>query len=211
MATELRKRVVVLHSGGLDSTVCLLIAIERGHDVLSLGISYNQRHHVELDYAASQCAKFGVDRKVISVSWEKPQRVLPVDRTIAEIRSGVSSAFLPGRNGVFLMLASAEAAGIGAGEVWTGINSVDFSGYPDCRPEFVKSFQKMLSFAIPKGPRLVAPLQNKTKPQIARLAKRHGLAKSDTWSCYRPKITEVGLSPCLACDACKLHEFAWNG
>lgn len=210
MPTKPQKKVVVLHSGGLDSTVCMLLAISRGYKVLSLGVNYNQHHVIELDYAAKQCERFGIDRKVISVTWDKPARVIPTNRSIEKIRSGVSVAFLPGRNGIFLMLAAAEAAGIGANEVWTGINSVDFSGYPDCRAEFLGSFQKMLSFAIPKGSRLVAPLQNKSKPQIARMAKKLGIGVADTWSCYRPTITANGLSPCGACDACKLHEFAWQ-
>jgi 7-cyano-7-deazaguanine synthase len=182
-----KKKIVVLHSGGLDSTVCLHMAVSRGHEAVSLGVNYNQHHHVELD------------------------RVIPMNRSVEEIKAGVSVAFLPGRNGIFLMLASAEAAGIGAQEVWTGINSVDFSGYPDCRAEFVDSFQKMLNFAIPKGPRLVAPLQNKSKRQIAKMAERLGINETDTWSCYRPAITATGLSPCGSCDACKLHEFAWRG
>lgn len=211
LSVNREKKVVVLHSGGLDSTVCLLLAQSRGHEVLSLGVSYNQHHHVELDYAAAQCARFGVERRIVSVSWSKPPREIPRNRSVAEIKKGVSSAFLPGRNGLFLMLASAEAAGVGADEVWTGINSVDFSGYPDCRPEFIASFRSMLAYAIPKGPKLLAPLQTKSKPQIAKLAKRLGLQPYDTWSCYRPKIAAAGFVPCEVCDACKLHEFAWRG
>lgn len=206
----MKKRVVVLHSGGLDSTVCLLMAVAQRHEVISLGIDYNQTHHVELDYAATQCVEFGVERHVIRVTWDKPIRVIPKNRSLSEIRRGVSSAFLPGRNGVFLMLASAEAAGLGANEVWTGINSVDFSGYPDCRPEFVKGFNQMLTLAIPHGPKLKAPLQTKTKPQIGRMAKRLGLKWESTWSCYRPRITKTGVSPCGECDACKLHDYAWG-
>jgi 7-cyano-7-deazaguanine synthase len=204
-------KVVVLHSGGLDSTVCLLLARANGHEVVSLGVSYNQRHQVELDYAAAQCARLGIERKVVSVSWSKPLRELPTNRSISDIKTGVSPAFLPGRNGIFLMLACAEAAGIGAHEVWTGINSVDFSGYPDCRPEFVASFERMLAFAIPAGPKVIAPLQEKSKPEIAILAKELGLQQHDTWSCYRPTIAEAGFVPCRACDACKLHEYAWQG
>jgi len=211
MAVKEKMKIVVLHSGGLDSTVCLLLAQSRGHEVVSLGVSYNQHHHVELDYAVAQCSRFGIERKTVSVAWSKPAREIPRNRTVAEIKKGVSSAFLPGRNGIFLMLASAEAAGIGADQVWTGINSVDFSGYPDCRPEFVASFQNMLAFAIPKGPKILAPLQKKSKPQIAKLAKQYGLKRHDTWSCYRPRVAEAGFVPCGACDACKLHDFAWQG
>lgn len=209
-ADRRRKQIVVLHSGGLDSTVCVLLAKSRGHSVISLGIDYNQRHHIELDYAASQCARFGIERRVIRVTWDKPKRVIPLNRSASQIRRGISSAFLPGRNGVFLMLAMAEAAGIQANEVWTGVNSIDFSGYPDCTPEFIESFRKMLRFAIPRGPKLVAPIQTKSKPEIGRLAKRLGLKNEDTWSCYRPQITNAGLSPCGECDACVLHQLAWN-
>jgi 7-cyano-7-deazaguanine synthase len=211
MAAQQKRRVVVLHSGGLDSTVCLRLAVQRGHEVLSLGVNYNQTHLVELHYAAKECAALGVPRKVVNVVWEKPDRHVPTNRSLKEIKTGVSTAFLPGRNGVFLMLAAAEAAGQGAHEVWTGLNSVDFSGYPDARAEFVESFQRMLAFAIPKGPRIVAPLQQKSKPQIARMAKKLGLSQFDTWSCYRPVIASAGLVPCEACDACKLHQYAWSG
>ncbi len=108
------------------------------------------------------------------------------------------------------MLAMAEAAGMQADEMWTGINSVDFSGYPDCTPKFITSFRKMLNFAIPNGAKLVAPLQKKSKPQIGRMAKKLGLKNEDTWSCYRPRITVTGLSPCGECDACRLHAYAWQ-
>lgn len=204
------KNIVVLHSGGLDSTVCLLLAQSKGHKVFSLGIDYDQTHRIELEYASNQCKKFGIDRRVIRVSWDKPQRNVPLNRKLNEIRKGISPAFLPGRNGIFLMLAAAEAAGVGADEIWTGINSVDFSGYPDCTPDFVQSFRSMLSYAIPKGPKLIAPLQVKTKPQIGRLAKKMGLSFESTWSCYRPQITREGISPCEICDACKLHKYAWG-
>lgn len=203
------KRVVVLHSGGLDSTVCLLQARSRGHQVLSLGIDYGQRHSVELAYANAQALQFGVERKVIRVAWDKPEHELPLNREVGEMRQSVSSAFLPGRNGVFLMLACAEAAGIGASEVWTGVNSVDFSGYPDCTPDFITSFRRMLRVGMPGGPRIVAPLQSLTKIAIARRAAKLGLKPGDTWSCYRPRIVPMGIVPCEQCDACVLHAHAW--
>ena len=210
MAGRTKKHVVILHSGGLDSTVCLLLALSKRYKALSLGIDYGQTHRVELDYAERQCADLGVERRIIRVAWDKPIRVIPRNRSLSEIRRGVSSAFLPGRNGVFLMLASAEAAGLGAKEVWAGINSVDFSGYPDCLPEFLRSFNRMLAFAIPGGPKLKAPLQMKSKPQIGRMGKSRGLTRESTWSCYRPRITITGISPCGECDACKLHDYAWG-
>lgn len=204
------RRLVVLHSGGLDSTVCLLLAIEKGKRPVSLGIDYGQKHRIELEYAYRQCAKFGIERKVIKVEWEKPLRKIPVDRSLDEIRSGVSPAFLPGRNVIFLTLGCAEAVGIGATEVWTGINSIDYSGYPDCTPEFVNSFSDMLRFAMPKGPTIVAPLLKMTKPEIAREAYRLGLRQGEVWYCYMPTITKDGVKPCGHCDACIIHKYAWD-
>lgn len=203
-------RAVVLHSGGLDSTVCLLLALKKRRHVVSLGIDYGQRHHIELDYASAQCRRFGVERRVLSVRWDKPERPLPTNRSVSELGKAVSPAFLPARNGLFLILGCAEAAGVGASEVWTGINSVNFSGYPDCKPEFMAAFRKLIRIGIPRGPKVLAPLQHKSKPQIARLGKRLGLNSSDTWSCYRPQPTASGLSPCGKCDACVLHAFAWT-
>lgn len=203
-------KALVLHSGGLDSTLCLLLAKEQGRDVFSLGIDYGQRHRIELDYAVAQCNRYGIERRVLRVEWDKPYRDVPSSRSLDEIRSGVSPAFLPGRNAVFLALACAEASGIGAEEVWVGVNSIDFSGYPDCRPEFIDSFNKMINFAIPGGPQIVAPLSRKSKPEIAAEAKRLGILQGDTWSCYKPQFTRNGISPCGKCDACVLHNHAWQ-
>lgn len=203
-------KIVVLHSGGLDSTLCLVMAMQAGHEVLSLGIDYGQRHRIELEYAAAQCRKYSVERRVLRVEWDKPTRHMPTGRSLDEIRVGVSPAFLPARNAVFLSLASAEAAGIGAGEVWIGVNAIDFSGYPDCRPEFINAFKAMINAAIPGGPQIVAPILQMSKPQIATEAHRRGLAPGDTWSCYRPSFTREGIRPCEECDACILHVHAWN-
>ena len=203
-------RVVVLHSGGMDSTVCLLMARELGREVLSLGIDYKQRAGVELEYAKRLCLRFGIHRKVVRVDWDKPKHHIPKDRSPEEMRLAVSPAFLPGRNAVFLVLGCAEAVGIGASEVWIGVNSIDYSGYPDCRNEFINSFKEMIKLAIPEGPNVVAPLLNMSKPDIAREAKRLGLAEDDTWSCYTPVRRRGGVRPCGRCDGCILHELAWT-
>jgi 7-cyano-7-deazaguanine synthase len=126
------------------------------------------------------------------------------------MRSSVSPAFLPGRNAVFLCLACAEAAGRNFNEVWIGVNAVDFSGYPDCRPAFIRAFEGMILEAIPNGPRIVAPLLNLSKAEIARKARTLGISQGETWSCYRPQITIAGVEPCHRCDACILHEHAWK-
>jgi len=203
-------KALVLHSGGLDSTLCLLAAKEAGRTVVSLGIDYGQRHRIELEYALAQCRKHSIERRILRVEWDKPVRDIPIDRSLDEIRAGVSPAFLPGRNAVFLTLACAEAAGIGAEEVWIGVNAVDFSGYPDCRPEFLDAFRVMIKAAIPGGPEVVAPLLKMSKADIATEARRMGIAPGDTWSCYQPRFTPGGISPCGQCDACVLHEHAWQ-
>jgi 7-cyano-7-deazaguanine synthase len=205
-----KKKAVILHSGGLDSTSCLLMAKEQGREVLSLGIDYGQRNRIEIEYANAQCKRIGVPRKIIRLEWDKPAVITPVNRTIAEMRRSVSPAFLPGRNAVFLVVACAEAAGIGANEVWIGVNAVDFSGYPDCRPAFIDAARKMTRLAVPNGPKIRTPLQNMTKPQIARLAFRLGLRRGDVWCCYQPAMTVRGVEPCGKCDACILHEYAWS-
>ncbi len=208
-AAASRRRCVVLHSGGLDSTVCLLLARSHGRDPSSLGISYGQRHQVELAYAAAQCARLGIDRHVVAVEWQKPEIHIPKDRSVTEMKAGIAPTFVPGRNAVFLSLACAEAAGIGASEVWIGVNAIDYSGYPDCRESFLAAFSKMWSEAVPNPPRIVAPLVKLTKPQIAALAATLGLKPGETWSCYAPDASRGEAIPCGRCDACLLHAHAW--
>jgi 7-cyano-7-deazaguanine synthase len=202
---------IVLHSGGMDSSVALLLARRDGRDPLSLGIDYGQRHSVELLYAARLCEREGIPRRVLEVKWDMPQTGIPRDREVDEMRSaGPSPAFLPARNAVFLVLAAAEAAGVGASELWLGVNALDYSGYPDCRPEFLAAFEEMLARAMPDPPRVVAPLVEHTKPQIAALARGLGIGPGDTWSCYDPQLSDEGVTPCRVCDACKLHAYAWE-
>ena len=203
-------KALVLHSGGLDSTLCILKAQEENREVISLGIDYGQRHRIEMEYAKAQCLKYGIERRVLRVEWDKPERNIPTGRTIDEIRLGISSAFLPGRNALLLTIACAEASGKGAEEVWIGVNAVDCSGYPDCRPEFIEAFRKMINSAIPNGPEIITPLLEMSKPEIAAEAHRLGIVQGSTWSCYQPRFTQQGVKPCNECDACILHEYAWQ-
>lgn len=205
------KRVLVLHSGGMDSTTCLFVAKAAGHDVWSLGIDYGQKLSVELLFAQRQCDRLNVPREVIGVHWTKPVRPIPSDRPVAEMSKSVSPAFLPARNVVFLSLATAHAAGVGADEIQIGLNCIDFSGYPDCTEEFFESYKSMSAVANPGGPTLSAPLLKMSKKEIARLARDHGLGEHDTWSCYRPQIESGNIQPCGSCDACRLHAHAWEG
>jgi 7-cyano-7-deazaguanine synthase len=206
-----RKTILVLHSGGMDSTACLLQARADGHDVVSLGIDYGQRLSIEMTFAAQQCERYKIRREVIKVNWQKPERNIPLNRDVVEMRRTVSPAFLPGRNIVFLSLGHAHAAGMGADELHIGLNCVDFSGYPDCTVEFYESYRRMLQIGSPNGPALEAPLLNLGKREIAERARALGLGPNDTWSCYRPQIRDGSVAPCGECDACRLHTFAWQG
>lgn len=201
---------LILHSGGLDSSVCVLQAKEQGREILSLGIDYGQRHSIEMKYAARLCKKLSIPRRVVSVRWTKPSRTIPTHRTLEEMRGGVSPAFLPGRNALFLTIAAAESASVNAGEIWIGVNSIDYSGYPDCQPAFIEAFNSMLRKAIPNAPVVIAPLQFMPKSEIAKEARRLGIGEHDTWSCYRPVRAGAHYSVCGICDACILHKVAWQ-
>ena len=205
----MRRRILVLHSGGMDSTVCVYAANQEGHEVISLGIDYGQRLSVEMTFADMHCQALDIRRDVIQVHWNKPDRYIPLDRDLAAMPETVSPAFLPSRNVVFLSLASAHAAGLGADEVQIGLNCVDFSGYPDCTVEFFDAFRAMLAIANPESPPLTAPLLTLSKREIADKARGLGLGEWDTWSCYRPQIQDGGVQPCHHCDACRLHAHAW--
>jgi 7-cyano-7-deazaguanine synthase len=203
-------RVLVLHSGGMDSTTCLYKAHRDGAEVFSLGIDYGQSLAVELMFAQRHCDSLGVPREVVKVSWRKPEREIPIGRSVSEMRASISPAFLPARNSVFLSIACAYAAGIQAQEVHTGINSVEFSGYPDCTPDFINAFSAMMAIANPGGAHIVAPLLSMDKPAIAALARELGIGENDTWSCYRPELYQGSVVPCRQCDACRLHDHAWR-
>jgi 7-cyano-7-deazaguanine synthase len=204
-----QRRILVLHSGGMDSTVCLYAAHEAGHEVVSLGIDYGQRLAIEMMFAERHCAHLGIRREVVQVHWNKPERDIPLNRAINAMPASVSPAFLPSRNIVFLAVASAHAAGLAADEVQIGLNSVDYSGYPDCTVEFFEAFKAMLAVGNPKGPSLTAPLLRTSKREIAARAQSLGLSECDTWSCYRPQFRDGRVEPCHQCDACRLHAYAW--
>ena len=203
-------KCIVLHSGGLDSTACLLLARKHGRVPQSLGIAYGQRHDIENNYAAEQCRRFGIERRIVDVHWHRPEIDIPQDRSLDDMKAGIAPTFVPGRNAVFLALACAEAAGAGADEVWLGVNAVDYSGYPDCRESFLTAFRAMWAEAAPNPPRIVAPLVNMAKPQIAAMARDLGLKRGDTWSCYAPDLSAAEPKPCGRCDACLLHNHAWQ-
>ena len=204
------KLAVVLLSGGLDSMVCAALAREAGFSVLALTIDYNQRHRVELD-AAKRIAAQLADRHI----------VLPLDLTafggsaltsdVAVPKDGVGEGipvtYVPARNTVFLSLALAWAEAAGARDLFVGVNALDYSGYPDCRPEFIAAFQALANKATKAGVEgegftIHAPLQQMSKADIAREAARLGLDAGLSHSCYDPAPDGAA---CGLCDACRLR------
>jgi len=202
---------VVLLSGGLDSMVSAALAREQGFALNALTIDYNQRHRGEIESARAIAADLGADRHV----------VLPLDLRqfggsaltddIAVPKTGVGDeipvTYVPARNLVFLSLTLAWAEVIGASDIFIGVNALDYSGYPDCRPEFIASFAETARLATKAGVEgspftIHTPLQYLGKADIAREAHRLGLDPATSWSCYDP--TPEGLA-CGACDSCRLR------
>jgi 7-cyano-7-deazaguanine synthase len=211
MTANTGKFAVVLLSGGLDSMVAGGLAREAGYRILALSIDYNQRHRVELRAAARVAQQLNAMRHI----------VLPLDLTAfggsaltADIdvpKSGVGSdipvTYVPARNTIFLSLTLGLAEVAGASDIFIGVNALDYSGYPDCRPEFIDAFQKMATLATKAGVeghpiRIQTPLQYMSKADIARQAHRLGLDAGVSWSCYDP--TPDG-KHCGLCDSCRLR------
>lgn len=210
--SNLQKQAVVLVSGGLDSTLAAAIARERGFAVNALTIDYNQRHACEIDAARAVAAHLGAVRHVI----------LPLDLRlfggsaltddIAVPKGGVGPdipvTYVPARNLIFLSLALGWAEPLGAHDIFIGVNALDYSGYPDCRPEFIASFTETARLATgdgvrSQGFRIHAPLQDWSKARIAQETVQRGLDPAMTWSCYDP--TPEGLA-CGECDSCRLRQ-----
>ena len=202
---------VVLLSGGLDSTTVAAIAREQGFGLLALTIDYNQRHRIELGHAARVATAMGAVRHI----------VLPLDlrgfggsaltADIAVPKTGVEPGipvtYVPARNTIFLSVALGWAEAAGARDLFIGVNALDFSGYPDCRPEFIAAFETMANAATKAGVEgqrftVHTPLAAMTKADIVREGARLGVDFGMTWSCYDP--TPAG-RPCGACDSCRLR------
>ena len=216
--TPLHPKAVVLLSGGLDSTVTAALAQQDGHRIHCVTVSYGQRHRVEIERAQAVAKALGaaghvvvtVDLRAIGGSALTADVEVPKDRAQEERAGKIPITYVPARNTIFLSFALAWAEVLGARDIFIGVNAVDYSGYPDCRPEFIDSFVTMLSFGFPNGPKIKSPLLKMTKPEIAQEAYRLGITKGDTWSCYRPKVSQHGIEPCNECDACVLHNYAWT-
>jgi 7-cyano-7-deazaguanine synthase len=203
---------VVLVSGGLDSMVSAALAREAGHRLLALSIDYNQRHQVELAAARRIAAALGAERHVVlPLDLSAFGGSALTDASIAVPKDGVVEdvipvTYVPARNTIFLSLALGWAEAAGARDLWIGVNALDYSGYPDCRPEFIAGFERLAELATRAGVegdpfRIHAPLQTMTKADIAREAARLGIDAGMSWSCYDP----VGELHCGRCDSCRLR------
>ena len=205
------KRAVVLLSGGLDSMVCAALARKAGFEVLALTIDYGQRHRIELIAAKAIAARLAdrhivlpLDLTAFGGSALTSDVAVPKDSVGA---TGIPVTYVPARNTIFLSLALAWAEAAGARDIFIGVNALDYSGYPDCRPEFIAAFEALANRATKAGVEgagftVHAPLQHLTKADIAREAQRLGLDAGMSHSCYDPAADG---SHCGHCDACLLR------
>jgi 7-cyano-7-deazaguanine synthase len=211
-----KKRAVVLMSGGLDSTTALAVAISEGYAPYAMSFRYGQRHSVELDSASRVAASAPVaEHKVINIDLGSiggsalTDRVeVPKSRSLDEMESSIPVTYVPARNTIFLSFALAWAEVIGAQDIFLGINALDYSGYPDCRPEYIEAFERMANLATKAGVeqrlrlRIHTPLIHMTKAEIIKTGLALGVDYALTHSCYDPSPEG---RPCGECDSCLLR------
>jgi 7-cyano-7-deazaguanine synthase len=210
------RRAVVLLSGGLDSATTAAIAQQEGYVIYALSVDYGQRHRFELDAAQRVAQSLGARQHVVLpvglAQWGGSALTgnleVPKDRGLGEMAQGIPITYVPARNTVFLSLALAYAEVTGAADIFIGVNAIDYSGYPDCRPEFIAAFQQLANLATKAGVEgrlrftIHTPLVNMTKAQIIRRGTQLGVDFRLTLSCYDP--SPAGVS-CGRCDACQLR------
>ena len=210
------KKAVVLLSGGIDSSTALAVALKEGFESYALSFDYGQRHARELEAAREVADKLGarehlviqLDLRQIGGSALTDDILVPKGRSQGEIGAGIPVTYVPARNTIFLSFALAWAEVIGAGEVFIGANTRDYSGYPDCRPEYIEAFQRMANLATRHGTEgegieIRAPLIEFAKSEIIKLGLDLGVDFSLTHSCYDP--TDEGLA-CGQCDSCVIRK-----
>lgn len=205
---------IALLSGGLDSATAAALAIEAGYQVIGLSLDYGQRHRRELQAAAELAPLLGLaEHHTIAVNLAAWGGSALTDTAIAVPSAGVEagvipSTYVPGRNTVFIALALSLAEARGAEKLVLGVNAVDYSGYPDCRPDYLEAFQTLAELASKSGreghaAQLWAPLLTWSKTRIVQEARRLGVPIERTWSCY-----EGGEQPCGVCDSCRIRDAA---
>ncbi len=209
------KKAVVLLSGGLDSTTCLAMAKAEGFEPVCLAVAYGQRHAVELQRARRVAESLGVkDFRVVTVDLRQvggsaltADIEVPKDRPEGEMSHGIPITYVPARNALFLSLALGLAEVVGASDLYIGVNAVDYSGYPDCRPEFIRAFESMANLATKAGVegtrfKVHAPLSGMSKADIIRAGVKLGVDYGMTHSCYDP---DPQGRACGRCDSCVLR------
>ncbi len=207
-------RAIVLLSGGLDSATCLLIAKREADEVFALSFDYGQRHSIELDRSRALARRYGAAaHRIVRLDLPSPGSSALTDpsREVPRHALGkepIPATYVPARNTLFLSHALAWGESVGAGDLYIGANALDYSGYPDCRPEFLEAFERMANLATKAGVtgelvfRIHAPLLRMTKGEIVTLGSRLGLDFAMTSSCYDPSPKGA---PCDACDSCLLR------
>jgi len=213
------RRAVVLLSGGLDSATCLAIAAREGFEVHALSFDYGQRHRLELEVAPRVARLLGaashrvvaVDLRALGGSALTSDAIaVPKARTLAEIGHGIPTTYVPTRNTVFLAIAIGAAEVLEADAVYLGVNALDYSGYPDCRPEFLDAMREVAVRGTKRGVEgfpleIRAPLLRASKAEIAAMAVAFGVPVAATLSCYDPTGTAASPVHCGQCDACLLR------
>lgn len=210
------KKAIVLLSGGLDSTTTLAIAREQGFEPHALSFRYGQRHEFELQCAAHVASRLGarqhvvaqIDLRMFGGSALTSNLEVPKDRPLQDMAHGIPITYVPARNTVFLSFALAWAEVLGAFDIFVGVNALDYSGYPDCRPEYIEAFERMANLATRAGVegtgkfKIHTPLISLTKAQIIQRGLALGVDYGITSTCYDPA---PGGEACGRCDACQLR------
>ena len=206
------RKAIVLLSGGLDSATVLYWAISRGYQARALIFSYGQRHGREVAAAKALCRRAGVPFQLVRLelpwggsSLLDKSAALPQAGDVKQVGKTIPSTYVPGRNTLFLSYGLSLAEAAGAGAVMIGVNALDYSGYPDCRPDFISAMSKVFRLGTRAGRqgkliKIAAPLLKLSKAQIIKLGSKLGVPYELTWSCYRG-----GKKPCGACDSCLLR------
>ena len=210
------KKAVILLSGGLDSATCLAIAKQEGYELHALSFNYGQRHKFEIEAAKSVAKSIGaknhinltIDLRAFGGSALTDDIKVPKERDANQIADEIPITYVPARNTIFLSFGLAFAETIKSNDIFIGVNALDYSGYPDCRPEYIESFEKMAQLATKSGTeknnqiRLHTPLIQLTKAEIIKTGLALGVNYGITHSCYDP--VDKG-NPCGACDACQIR------
>jgi 7-cyano-7-deazaguanine synthase len=209
-------KAICLLSGGLDSATCLALARRDGYACYALSFDYGQRHKVELEAAARVARSLGAERhQVVEIGLDKfggsaltADFAVPKARSLEAMSEAIPLTYVPARNTIFLSLALAWAEVLESSDIFIGVNALDYSGYPDCRPEFIEAYERMANLATKAGVedrtrlRIHTPLIRLSKAEIIRLAAELGVPFALTHSCYDPRPDG---SPCGECDACLLR------